>query len=365
MSVAKRTCALCLMVLTNDFCDGVFCDGLSEYCVTSDTEERYVNMPLENLLTLIEKLRERIDAHGNALRQSEALTRYALIDPLLRELGWDTEDPALVKPEYGSGRGFADYALFSNNGPIMMLEAKKLDESLVGARRQAVDYAMDETGIKTRYLSVTDGACWEIYDTNKPVSDMLAASFDLKSPSAADACLKVLALWRPSVISGQIAVGETPVIGLPDNRTNTTEPGPAEETTVQSPPPVLDEEGWQPITDFALPTGHSGFQAEILFPDDKQVSIKTGKGIMIEVTRWLIDKNILTKNHCPISFGGNRYLVSTSPKHSNGSSFRNNPAQIGDLHINTDYTRKDLVENTRHIIKHVKQNPAQFKVRLP
>ncbi len=200
-------------------------------------------MPLENLLTLVKKLRERIDSHGDALRKSEALTRYVLIDPLLRELGWDTEDPALVKPEYGSGRGFADYALFSNNGPIMMLEAKKLDESLVGARRQAVDYAMDETGIKTRYLSVTDGACWEIYDTNKPVSDMLAASFDLKSPSAADTCLKALALWRPSVISGPIAVGATPVIGSPEKQRDNVAaiPFPEEKTEVlQTPLEVID-----------------------------------------------------------------------------------------------------------------------------
>ena len=159
--------------------------------------------------------------HGDALRQSEALTRYTLIDPLLRELGWDTEDPTLVRPEYGAGGGFADYALLSNDGPIMMLESKKLDVSLTGARRQAVDYVMDDTKITTRYLSVTNGACWEIYDTNKPVSDMLAASFDLKSTSAADACLKALALWRPSVISGQIAGGATPVIGLPDDQPST------------------------------------------------------------------------------------------------------------------------------------------------
>ena len=58
-------------------------------------------MPLESLLGLVETLRSRIDEHGNALRQSEALTRYTLIDPLLRELGWDTDDPALVMPETG------------------------------------------------------------------------------------------------------------------------------------------------------------------------------------------------------------------------------------------------------------------------
>ena len=68
-------------------------------------------MPLESLLELVETLRERIESHRAILSQSEALTRYALIDPLLRELGWDTSDPAMVVPEYSSGTGSADYAL--------------------------------------------------------------------------------------------------------------------------------------------------------------------------------------------------------------------------------------------------------------
>ena len=325
-------------------------------------------MPLENLLTLVKKLRERIDSHGDALRKSEALTRYVLIDPLLRELGWDTEDPALVKPEYGSGRGFADYALFSNNGPIMMLEAKKLDESLVGARRQAVDYAMDETGIKTRYLSVTDGACWEIYDTNKPVSDMLAASFDLKSPSAADACLKALALWRPSVISGQIAVGETPVIGLSDDQKITTEPQPVEETTVQPMSPVSGEDLWRPLSVFNPQTGDPK-PTEIFFPDNSRVSINTWKAILVEVARWLINNNILYADHCPIQGVGKakRYLVSTTPTHL---ELKNKPLfkrgeQVGSLHIETNYSGPDCVENAQHIIQHVGQDLAQFRVRVP
>ena len=44
-------------------------------------------MVLDSLLELVETLRERIDEHRGALKQSEALTRYALIDPMLRELG--------------------------------------------------------------------------------------------------------------------------------------------------------------------------------------------------------------------------------------------------------------------------------------
>lgn len=324
-------------------------------------------MPLESLLTLIEKLRERIDAHGDALRQSEALTRYALIDPLLRELGWDTEDPTLVRPEYGAGGGFADYALLSNDGPIMMLEAKKLDVSLTGARRQAVDYVMDDTKITTRYLSVTNGACWEIYDTNKPVSDMLAASFDLKSTSAADACLKALALWRPSVISGQIAGGATPVIGLPDDQQNTTEPQPDEEITVHPTEPDQDDAEWTPLSVFVPQTGDPK-PTEILFPDNTSVPVKTWKVIMVEVAKWLINKNILTQGHCPISGSGTRsvkrYLISTDPAHSTGTPFKA-PYPIDSFHLETNYNAPNCVENARTIIQHVGQNPAQFKVRLP
>ena len=57
------------------------------------------------------------------------MTRAALIDPLLRELGWDTENPALVMPEYRLGRGYADYALLKDGKPVMMVEAKKLGNS--------------------------------------------------------------------------------------------------------------------------------------------------------------------------------------------------------------------------------------------
>ena len=65
-------------------------------------------MLLDELYQTIEKLNGRMETHRDKLSQSEALTRNALVDPLLRSLGWDTEDPALVMPEYKLGNGFAD-----------------------------------------------------------------------------------------------------------------------------------------------------------------------------------------------------------------------------------------------------------------
>ena len=48
-------------------------------------------MALDDLKETIEALRERIRAHRPYLEGNETRTRQALIDPMLRALGWDVE----------------------------------------------------------------------------------------------------------------------------------------------------------------------------------------------------------------------------------------------------------------------------------
>ena len=71
-------------------------------------------MPLDDLVQVIEILQQRIRDHGDSLRQNEIRTRLALIDPLLRALGWDVADPGLVTAEYDVSGQRADYALLKN-----------------------------------------------------------------------------------------------------------------------------------------------------------------------------------------------------------------------------------------------------------
>lgn len=49
----------------------------------------------------------------------EAQTRYAIIDPILSALGWDTSDPKECRPEwqFKGSKQRVDYALFSGNTP--------------------------------------------------------------------------------------------------------------------------------------------------------------------------------------------------------------------------------------------------------
>ena len=315
-------------------------------------------MPLESLLTLVGKLRERIDAHGPALRQSETLTRYTLIDPLLRELGWDTENPDLVIPEYKTDDGRPDYALLSNGKPIMMVEAKKLGTLLQDrVLAQGLTYA---NGQGTKYFSVSDGARWEIYETFKPVrtAEKRIVEFDLKSGSAAETCLKALTLWELRE-SGHVAPGQTPIVEPSHNQPDSQEP-PTPQPTRPSP------DGWQLLSKLNPQRGARS-PVEIQFPDNSGVSVTTWRSLLAKVATWLIDNNHLTKSHCPIrkTTRSKKYIVHTEPVHEDGSKFYTpTPHQIGLLYVHRFTAPVANTNACRTIIEHVGQDPAHFRVRF-
>ena len=332
-------------------------------------------MPLESLLELVRTLRARIDRHGGALRQSEALTRYALIDPLLRELGWDTSDPGMVIPEYRSGSGRADYALMIAGNPEIMVEAKSLGTPLQDAvLSQGINYCLMEG---TSYFSVTNGSLWEIYETHKPVpiDDKRIVRFDIRDDPV-QACPSALALWRPGVESGQVSVGQTPVIQpiqphLPSNQSDPDQ-SPVRRPTEprrrlslppnQSDPDLPLRKRWLPLSEFNPAIG-SPKPIEIIFPNNKIAQIGTWKSVITEVARWLVNNNLLGSRHCPIQFS-KRYVANTDPVHPSGKSF-SAPVQIGSIFIETHLPGPAAIKNTHYIIQHVGQDPSQFRVRLP
>ena len=342
MSAANRTRALCVMDLANDFCDDVFCDGLSDYCVRSNIEERFLNMPLENLPTLIKRLRGHIifDRYRDVLRQSEAATRYTLIDPFLRELGWDTGDPALVRPEYrtGSHGKSVDYALFSNGKPVIMLEAKSLDTPLRCAVKQVIKYCRRT---RTKYAAVTDGRRWKIYEAQQtgaikenriPSFDPESPSveFDLKSLSAMDECREVWKSWRPKNISvhgGRICKP------LSEIEPNNNDPAPT----------------------------------KIMFPDGSISVPITWESMLFQVARWLISNNILDSSHCPIRVLGNskRYIVNTKPLHLDNTCFSKFSHEERGLHIEGNFDNPRLAKHTQRIIKEAGEKLENFEVWLP
>ena len=331
-------------------------------------------MPLESLLKLVETLRSRIDEHGAALRQSEAQTRYALIDPLLRELGWDTGDPRLVIPEYKTEAGSADYALFSGGKILMMVEAKNLGTPPRQAVNQVISYCI-EGGID--YFAVTNGNEWEIYETHRrgDIDEKRVVHFDLKR-SSMDACIEVLKLWRQGAQDEYNSAGWDCVFGSIRQLSEKLKPATIRAitpTTAGYVSPLQtsqefsnDLTGWILLSELKPQAGSGVRPSGIMFPDNSQAIIRTWKDVPTETVRWLIDANFLNENHCPIlrSSRGTRYIINNNPIHRNGRSFEE-PRQVDLIFLETFFDGRELVNNTRIIIEHVGLDSAQFKVRLP
>lgn len=274
-------------------------------------------MPLEDLLETIETLRGRIRDHRPLLGQNEIRTRYALIDPLLRALGWDIDDPSEVVPEQDASGGRADYALLRAGQPEVMVEAKKLGTPLQSAVQQGVVYCMEKG---TRYFAVTDGQHWAVYDTQQsgPLLDRVITEFDLGG-SSAEASLKALALWRPSVVEGHVREGSTPVL---------QEVGPVPTGT---PPPPVTEGGWVKLAG-QRPEQGAPKPTEVQCPSGERLHVKNWHGLRRVVVKWLVESG---------------HLAAADAKDP-------------DYHMNSANEVKRAEAN----IKHAGLDPADFKVRL-
>lgn len=101
---------------------------------------------------------------------NESQTIDWLIAPMLRDLfEWDREDPEEVKPQWrkltdGEKENPVDFALFIPNQskPIALVEAKRLNEKLVGKPvSQAISYCISAN---VRWAILTNGLEWKVYD---------------------------------------------------------------------------------------------------------------------------------------------------------------------------------------------------------
>ena len=139
-------------------------------------------MTVSALDTAIRKIREVIrewdDVELNYWREDH--TRYGVIDPIIRALGWDTGDPKECHPEYPRPyrEGRVDYALFGapdvesigNNSvpPDVVIESKALREPLDDEEISQLQRYVDASPRMRNGVAVlTNGSEWWIYDLTK------------------------------------------------------------------------------------------------------------------------------------------------------------------------------------------------------
>lgn len=134
--------------------------------------------PLSALCETLKLVKLSATSYRQQLERNEAVTRAVLIDPVLRSLGWDVANPAMVeveKPISSPGKtGFLDYHL--NADKPIIIEAKKLGEPLENHFVQLVGYAYT-LGIDN--LFITDGLKWSHYTNLSPTNQEPIRKIDL------------------------------------------------------------------------------------------------------------------------------------------------------------------------------------------
>jgi hypothetical protein len=163
-------------------------------------------------------LRERIARYARE-GIGEQDTKAALIVPVLRALGWDTEDLEDVKLEYRRrpADNPVDYALFLLRTPRLFIEAKALGAHLDDGKwaAQILSYA---TVAGVEWVALTDGDEWRIYNSHAavPVEQKLFRVVRISDPGdRAEATLRLLAkaqmadhlidaLWKSDFIDRQV-----------------------------------------------------------------------------------------------------------------------------------------------------------------
>ena len=104
-----------------------------------------------DLAEVLAQIRDRITRHQGARVMNEQNTKAALVEPVLRALGWSVEDVDEVVHEYKRKKADnpVDYALLILRTPRLFVEVKALGKNLDDRKwaNQIMGYASPNTSV--------------------------------------------------------------------------------------------------------------------------------------------------------------------------------------------------------------------------
>ncbi len=320
-----------------------------------------ISSPLTTLYHVLKNVAASVEANAGILQRNEAATRAALIDPVLRALGWDTGNVQMVEPEKTINTTWrADYALHDSSGKInLLLEAKCLGSNLekFSVVQQLLSYAF---GFGVLKVVVTDGINWHFYSEFRPGNSIAGSQFNLLKDDTIGCALQ-LVQWLDAAQSGHglphLEAPEAPVLKqVPEVREILNHP-PAKARKQPAPPKkqATSAATFIELTQLqlaSLPPGQKPKQLRLSNGTVK--AINTWKDVLLEVCRLALETN-----HCigiPLrdNAGKKTFLLSTAKPvtgTSTASFYQNRP-----LYIYTNYSARACIANAIHAAKQIPQS---------
>ena len=301
---------------------------------------------LQELIEEIERLRSSISDDGTSF-ENETSTRVSLVDPLLRILGWNPEDPRRVRLEYDVAGNKIDYALLQEDEtPWAGIEAKKLGENLIAYRDKMVT---DSILLGAPFYALTDGDNWQWYRgfRNKSEVDRVHEHriFDvsIRDTHPFMSASSFARLWRPdfdrvpAVPSGRLLFWSTTDVPL--------------------------SKGWTRLCRLPAPGPKPG---ALRFLDGTERSTKFWYQLVGYTAEWLASNKLLNASNVPVlSTDKKRCIVSSDAMNPTGKQYKK-PMKIPHCNLRWDnsYGAAAAKCDALELLKHCDQDPSNVLVRV-
>ena len=280
---------------------------------------------LDRLAETIERLRARIAEHEDHIGGHETRTRVILIDPLLRSLGWETEDPDLVVHEYPVGRRKVDYALLLGGEVVGILEAKALGSQLNDS--DWGKYVAELPGLPM--VAFTNGNEWRFF---RKLSGWHKETVKVSSGE------RFKTGWDLHQVLGRHAVRR------------------------ESDGPKGDRVDWMSLSDI-FPIKSKPTQIRI--GDELIKDVQTWGSLYVEVARYLHETDALRRANFEVSGpSGKTKVISRSPERSPGKRFAIPKEFVEGLWLDAHGGAKGIPRKVIYLLEKCGENPDSVTVSI-
>ena len=310
-----------------------------------------IKSPLSNLREVLSQVNESATAYQALLTSSEAATRAALVDPVLRALGWDVANPNMVEVEKTVNSKRADYALRNSSSVIVaVVEAKKLNEDLNQPNYVQKLLAYAQTfGVSSVFT--TNGTIWQHCTSSGSTHFKALATLDLKDGDISSIAaylvqeLDAAKFWQEQpdvdVLAQEVDQLRSDFSTLQKQVADLTKG----KAPLPPPSPLLDDE-WVALTDINNATRTR--PSALRLPDESQPKVKYWKDVLVETCKFvlaheknipvpLVDRSGLTVN-----------LIDTDPP-AKGISFISTDYNGQTVYLHTNYSAENHIANALYV----------------
>lgn len=342
-----------------------------------------MNSPIAHLTEVLQTVKDSAETFAPQLQGNEAATRAALIDPVLRALGWDIANPARVlieKTQTVHGQSLrVDYALLVDGEIGVIIEAKKLGGSIKEHFLQLVTYSF---GLHVGSLFISDGLCWQHYVNLTHNNTLPTKEFNLAKDSLPQTAAYLVqhldsALIAPETpqideLSERVEELEQQIERLKQSLTFQHDPAKPNLTPASTPadicvPPTPAKESslaWSPVD----PDTHNYSKTKtthLQLPDRSEQTCTNWAQVLVECCRFALTTAPELQHQLPIpSKSGGTIMLVSADKPAGSLSYKPLVVEGRTFWICTNFSAPSVAANSLYILSKVPDKMRPFPLSV-